>query len=135
MSALSETTQPLVLCVDDEANILKALQRLLINKGMQLLLADSGIKALELMQQHRVDLIITDMRMPGMNGAEFLAQAEQLQPDTYRILMSGYSDHASTESAKSLGKVHRFIQKPWDNQELLAAITEGLAQVRSGGAK
>ncbi|PKM20859.1 MAG: response regulator [Gammaproteobacteria bacterium HGW-Gammaproteobacteria-15] len=135
MSAMTETSKPLVLCVDDESNILKALQRLFIHQGVQLLLADSGAKALELMQQHRVNLIISDMRMPGMSGAEFLAQAEQLQPDAYRILMSGYSDVASTASAKNLGKIHHYIQKPWDNQQLLAAVADGLAQCSSGTPK
>ncbi|NRQ42718.1 response regulator [Rheinheimera sp. YQF-2] len=130
MTALSEDKRPLVLFVDDEQSILKSLQRLFINTEVDLLLADGGIKALELMHTHRVNVIVTDMRMPNMTGAEFLAQAAKLQPDAYRILMTGYADLASTVSAINLGKIHRYIQKPWDNQELLAAVDEGLALYR-----
>ncbi|MGL4748863.1 MAG: response regulator, partial [Shewanella sp.] len=80
MPTPSESTLPLILCVDDEASILKSLQRLFIGKDLQILLADSGSKALELMQGHKVNVIITDMRMPNMTGAEFLAKAAILQP-------------------------------------------------------
>lgn len=127
MPTPSESTLPLILCVDDEASILKSLQRLFIGKDLQILLADSGSKALELMLEHRVNVIITDMRMPNMTGAEFLAKAAILQPDAYRILMTGYADLASTVSAINLGKIHRYVQKPWDNQELLTVVDEGLA--------
>jgi len=127
MPTPSESTLPLILCVDDEASILKSLQRLFIGKDLQILLADSGSKALELMQGHKVNVIITDMRMPNMTGAEFLAKAAILQPDAYRILMTGYADLASTVSAINLGKIHRYVQKPWDNQELLTVVDEGLA--------
>uniref|UniRef100_A0A486XKH3 Response regulator n=1 Tax=Rheinheimera sp. BAL341 TaxID=1708203 RepID=A0A486XKH3_9GAMM len=130
MPTQSEQKKPVVLCVDDERSILKALQRLFFEADVELLLAESGKQALELMQHHRVNLIVTDMRMPGMTGAEFLAQAAKLQPDAYRILMTGYADLASTISAINLGKIHRYIQKPWDNQELLTAVDEGLALYR-----
>jgi response regulator RpfG family c-di-GMP phosphodiesterase len=126
MPALPDNTKPLILCVDDENSILKSLQRLFYGTDNDLLLADSGAKALELMNQYRVNLIITDMRMPNMTGAEFLAQASKLQPDAYRILMTGYADLPSTVSAINRGKIHRYIQKPWDNQELLSAVDEGL---------
>ena len=82
------------------------------------------------MHSQRVHVIVTDMRMPNMTGAEFLAQAAVLQPDAYRILMTGYADLASTISAINLGKIHRYIQKPWDNNELLGAVDEGLALYR-----
>lgn len=130
MTALSDDKKPVVLCVDDEQSILKSLQRLFINAEVSLLLADSGAKALELMHTQRVNVIITDMRMPHMTGAEFLAQAAKLQPDAYRILMTGHADLASTISAINLGKIHRYIQKPWENKELLAALDEGLALYR-----
>lgn len=122
--------RPTILCVDDEPSILKALQRLFSTKDFQLLLADSGADALEIMRTQNVHLIITDMRMPQMTGAQFLAQAAVIQPDTYRILMTGYSDLTSTVSAINIGKLHRYIQKPWDNQELLTAVDEGLAYFR-----
>ena len=122
-----DDTKPVILCVDDEVSILKSLQRLFIQHDASLLLADSGEKALELMQRHKVNVIISDMRMPGMTGAEFLAQAAKAQPDAYRILMTGYADLASTISAINIGRIHRYVQKPWDNQELIKTVDEGLA--------
>ncbi|SNY60324.1 Response regulator c-di-GMP phosphodiesterase, RpfG family, contains REC and HD-GYP domains [Arsukibacterium tuosuense] len=130
MITLSDDKRPVVLCVDDEQSILKSLQRLFINSEVDLLLTDNGFKALELMRTQRVNVIITDMRMPNMTGAEFLAQAAKIQPDAYRILMTGHADLASTISAINLGKIHRYIQKPWENKELLAALDEGLALYR-----
>ncbi|WP_430455442.1 response regulator [Rheinheimera sp.] len=103
---------PVLLCVDDEAGILKSLQRLFVGQPVRVLLAGSGQQALQLMQTEKVQLIISDMRMPQMNGAEFLAQAAQLQPDCYRILMTGYADLASTVQAINIGKIHRYVQKP-----------------------
>lgn len=121
---------PLILCVDDEVSILKSMQRLLTSKDVRLLLASSGAEALQLMQQHRVHLIISDMRMPQMTGAEFLAQAAKIQPDCYRILLTGYADLASTVEAINLGRIHRYIQKPWQNAELLQQIDDGLEHFR-----
>ncbi len=119
-------TKPVLLCVDDEQSILKALQRVFMGEEVDLLLAGSGDEALRLMQQQKVHLIITDMRMPQMSGAEFLAEAAKLQPDAYRILMTGFSDLSSTINAINLGKIHRYIQKPWENQELIQAVEDGL---------
>lgn len=130
MATNSAQALPVLLCVDDEPGILKSLQRLFVGHPYQLELAGSGRQALELMQRLRVEVIISDMRMPEMNGAEFLAQAAQLQPDCYRILMTGYADLASTVQAINLGKIHRYVQKPWNNQELLTLVDEGLQMYR-----
>ena len=126
----TETPLPMLLCVDDEPAILKSLQRLFVGHPYQLQLAGSGQQALALLQQQKVQVIISDMRMPGMDGAEFLAKAAELQPDCYRILMTGYADLASTVQAINLGKIHRYVQKPWNNQELLALVDEGLEKFR-----
>lgn len=123
-------TTPTILCVDDEMSILKSLKRLFIDKPYQLLLANSSQEALELMQQHAVHLIISDMKMPQMNGAEFLSQAARLQPDAYRILMTGYADLSSTITAINIGKIHRYVQKPWGNDELVQLVDEGLEYFR-----
>ena len=119
-----------VLCVDDEANILKAMRRLLHKCDFELLLAESGPKALEIMAQQRVDLVVSDMKMPHMSGAEFLQQVAAEYPDTYRIILTGYADTQSTVAAVNKGKIHRYLQKPWDNQELIGAIAEGLDRVK-----
>jgi len=124
------TQLPILLCVDDEAAILKSLQRLFVGHPYQLQLAGSGQQALEIMRTQKVQVIVSDMRMPEMNGAEFLAKAAVLQPDCYRILMTGYADLASTVEAINLGKIHRYVQKPWNNQELLTLVDEGLEKFR-----
>lgn len=118
--------QPFLLCVDDEQNILKSLRRLLMSEPVQLLTATNGNEALALMEQHAIDVVISDMRMPEMDGAEFLKHAYHKQPDCYRILMTGYADMQSTVAAVNEGRINRYIAKPWNNQELLAAIEDGL---------
>ena len=125
-----DAKRPILLCVDDELSILKSLQRLFINTEVDLLLAESGAKALKMMEENKIDVIISDMRMPNMTGAEFLSLAAKNQPDAYRILMTGYADLPSTVSAINLGKIHRYIQKPWDNQELINVVDEGLSTYR-----
>ena len=119
-----------VLCVDDELNILKSMKRLLYKQDYQLLLAESGAKALELIEKHDVHLIMSDMKMPAMSGAELLEKVATANPDIYRILLTGYSDMESTIDAVNKGKIHRYLQKPWDNQEIIDAIEEGLENVR-----
>lgn len=118
--------QPHLLCVDDEQNILKSLRRLLMQEAVQIHTASSGQEALEIMQQQQFDVIISDMRMPGMDGAEFLRQAFAMQPKTYRILMTGYADIQSTVAAVNEGRINRYIAKPWNNQELITSIQDGI---------
>lgn len=119
-----------VLCVDDEVNILKSLKRLLHKQDFQLLLAENGQQGLELMAKQRVDVVVSDMKMPQMSGAEFLQKAANDYPNTYRILLSGYADIDSTVEAVNRGKIQRYLQKPWDNNELLDTINEGIQQVK-----
>jgi response regulator RpfG family c-di-GMP phosphodiesterase len=119
-----------VLCVDDESDILQSMQRLLRKKNYHLLLATSGEKALELMQQNDVHLVISDMRMPSMSGVELLEKIATSFPNTYRILLTGYADMESTVNAVNKGKIHRYLQKPWDNEELMTGIEEGVEKVR-----
>jgi response regulator RpfG family c-di-GMP phosphodiesterase len=120
--------QPIrVLCVDDEPNILSALKRLLRSQGYQVQTAESGAGGLVLLAEStQTDVIISDMRMPEMDGAEFLECARQRFPDTIRILLTGHADIASTISAINQGEIHRYISKPWDDAALLLVISEAL---------
>jgi response regulator RpfG family c-di-GMP phosphodiesterase len=117
---------PTVLFVDDEAPILSALRRLFRPCGYTLLLAGSGAEALALLAQQPVDLVVSDMRMPGMNGAEFLQQVRERWPQTQRVLLTGYADISSTIAAINHGAIHRYVSKPWDDEDLLAVVREGL---------
>ncbi len=102
-----------VLCVDDELDIIHAMKRLLRKRNYNLLFASGGAQALELMQQNDVHLIISDMRMPAMSGAELLERADTSYPNCYRILLTGYVDVVSTVSAVNKGEIHRYLQKLW----------------------
>ncbi|GFD75949.1 two-component system response regulator [Tenacibaculum sp. KUL113] len=119
-----------VLFVDDEPNILRAIKRALFTMDITLLLADSGAKALELMSQTEVHVVISDMKMPQMSGAELLEQVAINYPETFRVVLTGYADIESTIKAVNQGKIHRYLQKPWDNQELIAVVEEGLERVK-----
>jgi response regulator RpfG family c-di-GMP phosphodiesterase len=129
---MSEVTKaPMtVLCVDDESNILKSLQRLLQDPSYQLLLANSGEEALTLLANNQVDLVLSDMRMPGINGAELMEQVATKYPMTYRIILTGYADMSSAVAAVNLGKINRYMQKPWNNDELKTLVRDGLEQTR-----
>ena len=105
------------------------MKRLLRKQPCKLLTADSGADALLLLKEHKVHMIISDMRMPNMSGAELLEQVATNYPDTYRILLTGFADMESTVAAVNKGKIHRYMQKPWDNDELIAAIEEGIEAV------
>ena len=119
-----------VLFVDDEPNILRAIKRALVTMDITLLLADSGAKALDLMSKHDVHVVISDMKMPQMSGAELLEQVAINYPETFRVVLTGYADIESTIKAVNQGKIHRYLQKPWDNQELIAVVEEGLERVK-----
>lgn len=115
-----------ILCVDDEANILSALRRLFRATGQRVTVAGSGQEALAVMEREPVDLVVSDMRMPGMSGAQLLAAVRARWPDTVRILLTGYADLPSTVDAVNLGQIHRYVAKPWDDEELLRVVREAL---------
>ncbi|MAD15638.1 MAG: hypothetical protein CL579_06105 [Alteromonadaceae bacterium] len=126
----NETTTFTVLCVDDEVNILKAIKRVLHRQDFKLITAESGAQALEILKQETVQVIVSDMRMPNMSGAEFLQKSTDIVPDCYRILLTGYSDMSSTIDAVNKGDIDRYLQKPWDNNELITTVNDGLAKIK-----
>ncbi len=115
-----------ILCVDDEANILSSLRRLLRPYGWRVVTAESPLMAMDLLIDDSFDLIICDMRMPEMDGAEFLEQARSLQPDAIRILLTGQADNKSTVEAVNRGAIYRFISKPWDEQLFVFEVRRAL---------
>ena len=117
---------PCLLLVDDEANILSALKRLLRPQGYQVLTAEGGDSALAILAQESVDLIISDMRMPIMDGAALLAQVRERWPATMRVLLTGYADISSTISAINKGGIFRYIAKPWNDEEIISVIGQAL---------
>lgn len=116
-----------VLLVDDEENILRSLQRALRNERYVVLSADGGASALTLLEQHEIDVVISDARMPGMDGATLLSEIQRRWPNCLRILLTGYSDITTTVKAINEGKIYRYISKPWDDDELRLIIRQALA--------
>lgn len=109
-----------ILCVDDEPNIVASLRRLFRGSGYQVTTATSGAQAIAHLEQEPVDLVFSDMRMPGMSGAQLLEQIRVRWPKTTRVLLTGYADIGSTIAAINSGEVYRYITKPWDDGEVLA---------------
>lgn len=117
---------PTVLCVDDEPNILAALHRVLRGAQVNVLAAAGGEEALALLRAQPVDMVISDMRMPGIDGVQLLEQLHQRWPQTVRILLTGHADLHSAVGAVNRGAIFRYLQKPWNEHELQAAVREGL---------
>lgn len=115
-----------VLFLDDEANILRAMKRLFHGRRHKLVLVDDGNKALAFMKENTVHVVVSDMKMPAMKGEVFLEKVAQLHPQTHRIVLSGYADTDSLLDAVNKGRIHRFLQKPWNNEALVEAIDEGI---------
>lgn len=118
---------PRILVVDDEVFILSALNRLLRNRGFEVLTADSGKAGLAILERETIDVVISDMRMPEMTGAEFLEQTFSRWPNVKRILLTGYADVSSTIAAVNKGKIWRYIAKPWDDEDLILTVQQAAA--------
>ena len=127
-AAAAAASGPILLLVDDEPSVLSALRRLFRPHGYQVLQATSGADALALLSEQPVDLVISDMRMPAMDGASLLEAVRLRQPDTVRILLTGYADIGSTVAAINRGEIHRYIAKPWDDQDMLLVVRDALAR-------
>jgi diguanylate cyclase (GGDEF)-like protein len=121
-----------VLLVDDEQNILSAMKRLLRRDNYHVLTANSGAEGLEVLAQNTVDVIVSDQRMPGMIGADFLRRAKELYPATVRIMLSGYTELQSVTDAVNDGAIYKFLTKPWDDDLLREHIKEAMKIKRIG---
>ena len=115
-----------VLFVDDEQNILSALKRLLLDETYELHFASSGEEALAFLETTKVKVIISDMRMPGMDGVTFLEKARMLVSDSIRIILSGQADMISVMNAVNRGGIWRFISKPWNEDDIKCTIRNAL---------
>ncbi|VVO75450.1 HD domain-containing phosphohydrolase [Pseudomonas fluorescens] len=123
--------RPKVLLVDDEESILNSLRRLLRSQPYDVLLATSGAQALEMLTQQPVDLVMSDARMPNMDGATLLARVHELYPATTRIMLTGYADPAAIIKAINEGRIDRYISKPWNDEEMLLTLRQALEHQHS----
>jgi CheY-like chemotaxis protein len=112
-----------LLLVDDEESILSALKRVFRRDGYQVITATSGA-----LTRQPVDVILSDQRMPGMTGIEFLREARRLYPHTLRMTLSGYTDLQSIIEAVNEGAVYKFLTKPWDDELLRSHVAHAFEQ-------
>jgi len=124
-----------ILIIDDEASVLSTLKRLFRNKPYEVFSALSAEEGLTLLKDQSVDLIISDMRMPHMDGAEFLSIVKDRYPLTERILLTGYSDMDSTIKAINDGGIFGYLSKPWDVDQLLSLVENALDQTHKNRLK
>jgi response regulator RpfG family c-di-GMP phosphodiesterase len=124
-------SKPIVLFVDDETSVLRAMNRLFRKENVIILTAPSGAEGLELLDQHSISVVVSDQRMKKMCGTDFLKETRACYPDTVRCILSGYAEMDSVIAAINDGNVYRFISKPWDDTEIVATVNECLTVAAS----
>tara|TARA_R110000851_G_C13101778_1_gene568610 strand:- start:10452 stop:12695 length:2244 start_codon:yes stop_codon:yes gene_type:complete len=117
-----------LLLVDDEPGVLAALRRVFQRQNYQLHFARNGIEALKILEQHEIQLVISDFLMPEMNGSELLARVRERWPDTIRIMLTGHANTEAVMGSIKEGAVYRFILKPWNDDDLRLTIALALEQ-------
>lgn len=115
-----------VLFVDDEQNVLSAIKRAFIDENYIILAASSGADGLALFDLHQIQVVVSDYRMPGMNGIEFLREVNKRWPQTVKIVLSGYADIETVVAAVNEGQIYKFIPKPWNDDDLKLTISNAL---------
>ena len=125
---------PKIMLVDDEPNILNSLRRAInampwdaVGEKLVVEAFSSPLSALERAQENAFDLVISDYRMPDMDGVSFLQRLIELQPDISRLILSGYADLQAVINAINKVQIFRFISKPWEDYDLTSSITQALA--------
>lgn len=114
-----------ILFVDDEAANLRMLERLFRDE-YEVIVAESGAEGLELLSHHNVAIIVSDQRMPGMSGIDFLKKSAEMRPQTVRIILTGYTDVSDLVEAVNSRVVYRYITKPWVNTDLVQTVQRGI---------
>ena len=121
-----------ILVVDDDESILDLLNQILKNNSRfdcAVCTVETAEEAEDELLERKYDLIITDQKLPGTNGTEFLSKVKDRYPQTVRMLITGYSDLDIAKEAINEAEVHSFIEKPWDNKELIENIYENLKKM------
>jgi two-component system NtrC family sensor kinase len=115
-----------ILCIDDEPGVLKAIQRLFLDYDYMILTAQSGEEGFSILEKETVQVVISDYRMPSMDGVEFLKHVHARWPQTVRIVLSGYADMSSIVGAINEGQVYKFVPKPWNDDELRVTVANAI---------
>lgn len=117
-----------LLLVDDEENVLRALVRVLRRDGYVIHTATNATEGFELLAKNRVQVIVSDQRMPGISGTQFLSRVKEMYPDTMRIVLSGYTDLATLTDAINRGAIYKFLTKPWDDEDIREQVRDAYRQ-------
>ena len=117
-----------VLFVDDEENVLESMKREFHKEPYSLRFALSGPQALDILRTDTVSVIVSDMRMPMMDGVAFLRKAKRAQPNAVRIILSGHADMETVLRAIASGDIWRFLVKPWEHDDLLDTVEKAVAE-------
>lgn len=126
---MNALVKPRVLCVDDEPSILRSLNWLLRSRFDVSAVTDAN-EGLELIRNSDFDVVISDQRMPGMEGTEFLERVKEMSPHTMRLLLTSYADYTDVLRSVNGSEVFRFINKPWNNQHLVETVSYAAAVAR-----
>jgi adenylate cyclase len=118
--------KPQVLLVDDEPQVLQALQRAVLRNGCEVITASSGVDAFAVLGRQPIDVVVSDFMMPGMTGIELFARMRAEHPDITRVMLTGASDSEVALRALEQGAIFRFLNKPWDADALRAALCEAI---------
>ena len=122
-----------ILIVDDEAQVLSALRRLLTREGYQIHTASTAQKGLDLLGQQSVHIVLSDYNMPIMSGIEFLNQVQKFYPQVARIILSGTMDKQELEQALASGLISHLLHKPWEDEQLKALLEDVIASIPTNG--
>jgi len=114
--------RPRILFVDDEEHILAALTRTLLDEPYEIVTTSSAERALGIIEDQPFHVVVSDERMPGMDGATFLGIVRQRYPETIRIMLTGHASVEATMRAVNKGEIYRFFTKPWDDGSLTLAL-------------
>ena len=120
-----EAPRPVIMFVDDEPRVLKSM-RAMFRRDYDVLLANSGAEALEILTNNTVDVVVSDQRMPYMTGVDVLSEIKQRSPETVRILLTGYADLAAVEASINEAEVFKYLMKPCPADEVRGAVQAGL---------
>ena len=119
-----------IMIVDDEPANLRTLERL-FRPDYQVITAPSGAEALALLDQHDVALMISDQRMPAITGIELMTRTVAIRPQMVKILLTGYTDVGALIAALNSGLVYRYLNKPWNNDDLRTTVSRALEHYES----
>jgi EAL domain-containing protein (putative c-di-GMP-specific phosphodiesterase class I)/CheY-like chemotaxis protein len=121
-----------LLLVDDEENVLRSLVRVFRRDGYRVLTATKVEEAFQILAREPVQVIVSDQRMPGTSGTEFLSRVKEMYPHTVRMVLSGYTDLTTVTDAINRGAIYRFLTKPWDDEELRGQVRDAFRAAKRG---